>query len=226
MNGTVLLIEDDADIADVVKLFFEKEGFKLVHAETGESGVERVRNRPPRAVLLDLGLPGIDGIEVCKRIRAFSDVPVIMLTARDEEIDTVVGLEVGADDYVTKPFRGHELVARVKAVLRRAEERPVEAEVVEVEGDAGTFVVDAGRRQVTTPGGEVVRPTAREFDLLWYLATRSGLVLSRGQILEAVWGYEYFGETRTVDVHVRQLRKKLEGIPIETVWGVGYRLGN
>ena len=226
MNGTVLLIEDDDDIADVVKLFFEKEGFKLVHAETGEAGVDSVRSRPPRAVVLDLGLPGIDGIEVCKRIRTFSDVPVIMLTARDDEIDTVVGLEVGADDYVTKPFGGHELVARVKAVLRRAEERPAEAEVIEVEVADGTFVVDAGRRQVTTPTGEVVRPTAREFDLLWYLASRSSLVLSRGQILEAVWGYEYFGETRTVDVHVRQLRKKLEGIPIETVWGVGYRLGD
>ncbi len=221
-KGMVVLIEDDDDIAEVVKLFFEKEGFRLVHASTGEDGIDQVKQLPPRAVLLDLGLPGIDGIEVCKRIRTFSDVPVIMLTARDDEIGTVVGLEVGADDYVTKPFRGHELVARVKAVLRRAEERPLAAEVVEV----GDFVIDAGRRQVTTPQGEVVRPTAREFDLLWYLSSHPGLVLSRGQILEAVWGYEYFGETRTVDVHVRQLRKKLDGIPIETVWGVGYRIGD
>ncbi|MEE8331690.1 MAG: response regulator transcription factor [Acidimicrobiia bacterium] len=221
-KGMVVLIEDDGDIAEVVKLFFEKEGFRLVHASTGEDGIDQVKQLPPRAVLLDLGLPGIDGIEVCKRIRTFSDVPVIMLTARDDEIDTVVGLEIGADDYVTKPFRGHELVARVKAVLRRAEERPLAAEVVEV----GDFVIDAGRRQVTTPQGEVVRPTAREFDLLWYLSSHPGLVLSRGQILEAVWGYEYFGETRTVDVHVRQLRKKLDGIPIETVWGVGYRIGD
>ena len=221
-KGMVVLIEDDDDIAEVVKLFFEKEGFRLIHAATGEDGIDQVRQLPPRAVLLDLGLPGIDGIEVCKRIRAFSDVPVIMLTARDDEIDTVVGLEVGADDYVAKPFGGRELVARVKAVLRRAEERPLAAEVVE----AGGFVVDAGRRQVTTPDGDVVQPTAREFDLLWYLASHPGLVLSRGQILEAVWGYEYFGETRTVDVHVRQLRKKLEGVPIETVWGVGYRIGD
>ncbi|MDH3399298.1 MAG: response regulator transcription factor [Acidimicrobiia bacterium] len=221
-HGTVLLIEDDDDIAELVRLFFEKEGFRLVHAATGEAGIERVRDRGVRAILLDIGLPGMDGIEVCKAVRAISDVPVIMLTARDSEIDKVVGLEIGADDYVTKPFSGRELVARVRAVLRRSEERPVVADSVEV----GGFVIDAGRREVVMPSGEALRPTAREFDLLWYLAENQGLVLSRGQILESVWGYEYFGETRTVDVHVRQLRKKLPDIPIETVWGVGYRLGD
>ena len=221
-HGTVLLIEDDDDIAELVRLFFEKEGFRLVHAATGEAGIERVRDRGVRAILLDIGLPGMDGIEVCKAVRAISDVPVIMLTARDSEIDKVVGLEIGADDYVTKPFSGRELVARVRAVLRRSEERPVVADSVEV----GDFVIDAGRREVVMPSGEALRPTAREFDLLWYLAENQGLVLSRGQILESVWGYEYFGETRTVDVHVRQLRKKLPDIPIETVWGVGYRLGD
>ena len=143
-----------------------------------------------------------------------------MLTARDSEIDTVVGLQIGADDYVTKPFSARELVARVKAVLRRSEERPVSRRVIEVAG----FRIDGGRREVLSPHGEAVRPTAREFDLLWYLAEHRGLVLSCAQILEAVWGYDYFGETRTVDVHIRQLRKKLEGIPIETVWGVGYRV--
>ena len=218
--GTILLIEDEQDIADLLVLFFEREGFRLVHAATGEAGIERVRDRDPRVVLLDVGLPGMDGLEVCRRIRASSDVPIIMLTARDSEVDKIVGLELGADDYVTKPFSPRELVARVKAVLRRSEEQPVAPRVLEV----ASFAIDAGRREVRVDGAEPVRPTAREFDLLWYLAERRGLALSRKQILEAVWGYDYFGETRTVDVHIRQLRKKLPGIPIETVWGVGYRL--
>jgi DNA-binding response OmpR family regulator len=215
-----LLIEDEEEIADLLRMSFEREGFRLVHAATGEDGLDRLRERRPRVVLIDIGLPGMDGYEVCRRIRSASDLPVIMLTARDSEIDTVVGLEIGADDYVTKPFSTRELVARVKAVLRRSEERPSVPSIIEV----GDFAIDSGRREVQLPTGETVRPTAREFDLLWYLAEHGGLVLSRGQILEAVWGYEYFGETRTVDVHVRQLRKKLNGIPIETVWGVGYRM--
>ncbi len=220
-SGTILLIEDETEIAELLTLYFEKEGFRLVHAADGEAGLQRLDERSPRVVLLDIGLPGIDGMEVCRRIRSASDVPVIMLTARDSEIDKVVGLEIGADDYVTKPFSPRELVARVKAVLRRSEERPTKPQVLEV----GGFAVDSGRREVTTPAGAVVRPTAREFDLLWYLVDHAGLVLARSQLLEAVWGYDYFGETRTVDVHVRQLRKKLPGIPLETVWGVGYRIG-
>ena len=218
--GTILLIEDEQDIADLLALFFEREGFRLLHSTSGEDGLARLRERGPRVVLLDVGLPGIDGFEVCRRIRAESDVPIIMLTARDAEVDKIVGLELGADDYLAKPFSPRELVARVKAVLRRSEEQPVAARVI----DVGDFAVDAGRREVRTGDGTVVRPTAREFDLLWYLAEHRGLALSRGQILESVWGYDYFGETRTVDVHIRQLRKKLDGIPIETVWGVGYRL--
>ena len=217
-----MLIEDEEAIADLIRMYFEQEGFRLVHAVDGERGIDAVRDRRPRAVLLDLGLPGIDGIEVCRRIRAFSDVPVLMLTARDAEVDKIVGLEIGADDYVTKPFSPRELVARVRAVLRRSEEAPRVPEVVEI----GDWSIDSGRREVRTPTGDVIRPTAREFDLLWYLAENRGLVLSRAQILEAVWGYEYFGETRTVDVHVRQLRKKLADVPIETVWGVGYRLAD
>ncbi len=219
-GGTVLLIEDEVEIAELLLMAFEREGFRFVHASSGESGLEQLREREARAVLLDVGLPGIDGFEVCRRIRSNSDIPVIMLTARDTEIDAIVGLEIGADDYVTKPFSVRELVARVKAVLRRSEEAPIERAVIEIAG----FAVDGGRREVTTPDGIVVRPTAREFDLLWYLVDHAGLVLSRAQILEAVWGYDYFGETRTIDVHIRQLRKKLEGIPIETVWGVGYRI--
>jgi len=218
--GTILLIEDEEEIADLLKMYFEKEGFRLVHALTGEGGLERFAARDARVVLLDIGLPGMDGIEVCRRIRSASDVPVIMLTARDGEVDTVVGLEIGADDYVTKPFSPRELVARVKAVLRRSEERPVRAHVKTV----GEFTIDSGRREVTMPDGTTARPTAREFDLLWHLIEHRGLALSRPQILEAVWGYDYFGESRTVDVHIRQLRKKLAGIPIETVWGIGYRI--
>jgi len=219
---SVLLVEDDDAIADMLRTFFERDGYRFLHALTGEEAVERLRIRPVSAILLDLNLPGIDGVETCRRIREFAKTPVIMLTARDSEIDKVLGLEMGADDYVTKPFSPRELLARVKAVLRRSEEPPAKARIVEV----GGYEIDSGKRTVTTPTGEVVEPTAKEFDLLWFLGENSGFAMSRSQILERVWGYEYFGETRTVDVHIRQLRKKIEGIPIETVWGVGYRLGD
>ncbi len=218
-RGTIVLIEDEDDIADLVRLYVEREGYRMVHARDGAGGLAAVRDRAPRVVLLDLGLPDIDGVDVCKAIRATADVPVIMLTARDSEIDKVVGLEIGADDYITKPFSPRELLARIKAVLRRSEEPPPPVERIE----AGEWAIDAGRRRVEAPGGTTIEPTAREFDLLWYLARNRGLVMSRAQILETVWGYDYFGESRTVDVHIRQLRKKLPGVPIETVWGVGYR---
>ena len=219
---SILLIEDELPIAEMLRGFFERDGFDFQHVETGEDGLNRLKQRPFDAVLLDLNLPGMDGVDVCRKIRSFSDVPVIMLTARDSEVDKVVGLEIGADDYVTKPFSPRELLARIKAVLRRIEEPRTQTTTIEVNG----FVIDSGRRQVTTPAGEVIEPTAREFDLLVYLAEHRGMALSRAQILEAVWGYDYFGETRTVDVHVRQLRKKLDGIPLETVWGVGYRIAS
>jgi two-component system, OmpR family, alkaline phosphatase synthesis response regulator PhoP len=217
----VLLVEDDDSIAEMLRGFFERDGYRFLHASTGEEAVERLRIRPVSAILLDINLPGMDGVESCRRIREFSQTPIIMLTARDDEVDKILGLEMGADDYVTKPFSPRELMARIKAVLRRAEEAPAKTRIIEAAG----FEIDGGRRKVTTPGGDLVEPTAKEFDLLWFLAENSGLAMSRSQILEAVWGYEYFGETRTVDVHIRQLRKKLEGVPIETVWGVGYRLG-
>jgi DNA-binding response OmpR family regulator len=219
---SVLLIEDDDAIADMLRGFFERDGYRFLHALTGEEAVERLRIRPVSAVLLDINLPGIDGVETCRRIREFTRIPIIMLTARDSEVDKVLGLEMGADDYVTKPFSPRELMARVKAVLRRSEEAPSRPRIIDVSG----FEIDGGKRVVNTPSSEMVEPTAREFDLLWFLAENAGLAMSRGQILEAVWGYEYFDETRTVDVHIRQLRKKIEGIPIETVWGVGYRLGS
>lgn len=218
----MLLVEDDDSIADMLRGFFERDGFRFFHALTGEEAIERLRIRPVSVVLLDLNLSGIDGVETCRRMREFTHVPVLMLTARDSEIDKVLGLEMGADDYVTKPFSPRELMARVKAVLRRSEEAPQKPRIIEISG----YEIDGGKRTVTTPPGQKLSPTAREFDLLWFLAENQGIAVSRGQILETVWGYEYFGETRTVDVHIRQLRKKIEGIPIETVWGVGYRLGD
>lgn len=221
LTRSVLLVEDDDAIADMLRGFFERDGYRFLHALTGEEAIERLRIRPVSAILLDINLPGIDGIETCRKIREFSQTPVIMLTARDTEVDKVLGLEIGADDYVTKPFSPRELMARIKAVLRRSEEPPAKPRLLDIDG----YEIDDGKRTVTTPSSVVVEPTAKEFDLLWFLAENAGLAMSRGQILEGVWGYEYFGETRTVDVHIRQLRKKIEGIPIETVWGVGYRLG-
>ena len=221
LTRSVLLVEDDDAIADMLRGFLERDGYRFLHALTGEEAIERLRIRPVSAILLDINLPGIDGIETCRRIREFSQTPVIMLTARDTEVDKVLGLEMGADDYVTKPFSPRELMARIKAVLRRSEEPPAKPRLLDIDG----YEIDDGKRTVTTPSSVVVEPTAKEFDLLWFLAENAGLAMSRGQILEGVWGYEYFGETRTVDVHIRQLRKKIEGIPIETVWGVGYRLG-
>jgi DNA-binding response OmpR family regulator len=176
----------------------------------------------PRLVVLDVGLPGqIDGFEVCRRLRSASNVPVLMLTARDDEIDRVLGLELGADDYVTKPFSPRELAARVKAILRRAEGPPSSRPAVLA---VGSVEVDTGRREARI-GNQPVALTAREYDLLQFLAENSGLVLSRQQLLDGVWGPGWYGDERTVDVHVRQLRKKLgDALPLATVWGVGYRL--
>jgi DNA-binding response OmpR family regulator len=221
-DATVVVVEDDRNIADLVELYLRQEGFRVVQAPTGERGIEAVRDQRPRMVILDVGLPGgMDGLEVCRRLRTTSDVPILMLTARDGEIDRVLGLELGADDYVTKPFAPRELVARVKAILRRTDGTSREADVL----PAGDVEVDVKRREARR-AGEVVPLAAREFDLLRYLAENLGLALTRQQILDGVWGPGWFGDERTVDVHVRQLRKKLgPGLPLATVWGVGYRLG-
>ena len=215
----MLIIEDEDHIADLVRMYLEAEHYEVQRARSGEEGLDLFDRMKPKLVLLDLMLPGIDGVEVCRRLREKSRIPVVMLTARDSEVDKVVGLEMGADDYVSKPFSPRELMARVKAVLRRTEQAPTsEAH------DVGALHIDHGRREVTTPDGSVPL-TPKEFDLLWYLADNRGLVLSRDQIMEAVWGYEWFGESRTVDAHVRQLRRKLgDHLPLRTVWGVGYQL--
>jgi DNA-binding response OmpR family regulator len=220
--GTIVVVEDDAHIADLVDLYLRQEGFRVVQAGDAEHGLRAVSEQRPSMVILDLGLPGAhDGLDVCRRLRAAGDVPILILTARDDEIDRVLGLELGADDYVTKPFSPRELVARVRAILRRvgAGRRP--ADVLSV----GRVEVDVARREVRV-GDEVVALTAREFDLLAHLAAHRGLALSRQQLLDGVWGPGWVGDERTVDTHVAQLRKKLgDALPLSTVWGVGYRLG-
>jgi DNA-binding response OmpR family regulator len=220
--GTIVVVEDDPNIADLVDLYLRRDGFRVIQAGSGEAGLKAVDREQPRLVLLDVGLPGdIDGFEVCRRLQAKGRVPVLMLTARDSEMDRVVGLELGADDYVTKPFSPRELVARVRAILRRAEGVPAEKDVAQV----GGVEVDRPRREARV-GGSAIQLTAKEFDLLSYLSDSEGLVLTRRQLLDAVWGQGWYGDERTVDVHVRQLRKKLgDALPLSTVWGVGYRMG-
>ncbi len=220
--GTVVVIEDDNHIADLVELYLRREGFRVLVAREGEAGLELVRRERPRMIVLDVGLPGErDGFELCRVLRAEGSWPVMFLTARDDEIDRVLGLELGADDYLTKPFSPRELVARVRAVLRRTE-RPAPVEpVVEIAG----LSIDASRREVRL-GERPVTLTAREFDLLLFMSRHRGFVLSRQQLLDGAWGPTWYGDARTVDVHVAQLRRKLgDELPLSTVRGVGYRLG-
>ena len=222
-EATIVVVEDDRHIADLVEMYLRQEGFRVVQAPDGQRGLEAARDQRARMVILDVGLPGgLDGLEVCRRLRASGDVPILMLTARDGEIDRVLGLEMGADDYVTKPFSPRELVARVKAILRRTDGGGRDAGPGVL--SAGDVEVDVGRREARV-AGTVVPLATREFDLLRHLAENAGLALSRRQLLDAVWGTGWYGDERTVDVHVGQLRKKLgPGLPLATVWGVGYRL--
>ncbi len=221
---TVVIVEDDPSISDLVDLYLRQAGFRVLQAPNGERGLELVHQHQPALVILDIGLPGIDGLEVCRRLRNTTSVPVLFLTARDGELDRIIGLELGADDYVTKPFSPREIVARVKAILRRGATPPApnDSSTVEI---ADGIVIDTNRREVTVAGAPVALAT-REFDLLAFLARNLGLALGRQQLLDGVWGEGWFGDDRTVDVHVRQLRKKLgDDLPLATVWGIGYRLG-
>jgi DNA-binding response OmpR family regulator len=220
---SVLVVEDEASIASFVALYLKNAGYEVRTAANGTEALSAVGSSQPSLIVLDLMLPDIDGIEICRRIRQSSDVPILMLTARDEDVDKIIGLEVGADDYMTKPFNPRELVARVKSILRRAtpDRKELETETIR----HGDLFVDAGRREVKV-GDEDIQLAPKEFDLLWELLDHRGLVLTRDQLLERVWGYTFAGDTRTVDVHVRQLRRKLgEASPIVTVWGVGYKVG-
>ena len=219
---TVLVVEDEASIASFVSLYLKNAGYDVHVAETGEDALNKAESQQPSLIVLDLMLPDIDGIEVCRRIRRRSDVPILMLTARDEDVDKIIGLEVGADDYMTKPFNPRELVARVRAILRRAAPDRSDRESAVIRH--GDLVVDAGRREAKV-GDTEIQLAPKEFDLLWELLDHHGLVLTRDQLLERVWGYTFAGDTRTVDVHVRQLRRKLgDASPIVTVWGIGYKV--
>ena len=220
MSGLAVVIEDDEAISALVGTYLEQAGFEVVRECTGEGGFEAVARRRPRFVVLDLGLPDVDGFDLCRRLRDSADVPILILTARDEEADRVIGLELGADDYLTKPFSPRELVARVRAVLRRTEPVPPESRVIEV----GELRVDLRTRRATFAGSPLTLRTL-EFELLAELARNAGNVVTRDRLLDRVWGLSFAGGTRTVDVHVAQLRKKL-GRPalIHTVRSVGYRL--
>jgi DNA-binding response OmpR family regulator len=218
MAGHVLLVEDEPSVGELVRGYLTRDGWTIVWVRSGEEALAELERHPFRIVILDIGLPGIDGFAVCTSMRARSRVPIVMLTARDEEADRVVGLEVGADDYVTKPFSPRELVARMKAILRRAEPQPAQ-EVLEL----GDVSLNRDTHDVTI-AGRPVELTAKEFDLLAYFLLNPGTVLSRDLLLDRVWGVAYPGGTRTVDVHVAQLRRKL-GPPelIRTLRGSGYK---
>ena len=219
----LIVIEDDTNIADLLDTYLRTAGFRVLLAPTGERGLELISQHSPALAILDIGLPDMDGFDVCRRIRAKSTMPELFLTARDGEIDRVLGLELGADDYVTKPFSPREVVARVKAILRRGQTTQAPDATVLTVGD--DYVIDLARREVRVQGN-VVPLATREFDLISHLARNQGLALSRQQLLDGVWGADWYGDDRTVDVHVRQLRKKLgDDLPLATVWGIGYRLG-
>lgn len=226
MMQKVLVVDDESQILDVVTKYLSREGFQTVMARDGEAALSAFGANKPDLVVLDLMLPKLDGLEVFKRLRSMSAVPVIMLTAKGEETDRVVGLELGADDYITKPFSPRELVARVKAVLRRASTGTMldTGERTLVRGD---LRIDPRARTVTVLDKEP-ELTGKEFDLLWFLASHPGQVFTRAQLLDHVWGYEFYGDSSTVTVHIRRLREKIERDPanpyyLTTVWGVGYK---
>lgn len=223
-NETILVVDDEANIRDLARLYLEKDGYKVIIAQDGAQALAQVKEHDPALMVLDLMLPEIDGWEVCRRVRADSNMPILMLTARDDDIDKIVGLEMGADDYLTKPFNPRELVARVRAVLRRMNVSASGVPANEVR-QVGDVTIDPNSREVTVKEVRVQLRT-KEFDLLLTLIDHQNIVLSRDQLLDLVWGYDFYGQTRTVDVHIAHLREKLSdsSLQIETVWGMGYKL--
>lgn len=224
MAETIFLVDDEQHIIDLARMYLEQDGFQIASETDGAVALQRILSEKPGLVVLDLMLPGMDGWEICRRVRAQSDIPIIMLTARSDDIDKIVGLELGADDYLTKPFNPRELVARVKAILRRVDKRPA-PQTTAAPLTIANLSIHPERRLVTVDGNPVDL-RMKEFDLLLTLAENPGIVFSREKLLDVVWGFDFAGETRTVDVHVAHLRHKLAAMRpvIETVWGVGYKL--
>ena len=223
MKTKIMVVDDDPNIRELVRLYLEKEGFEVTCAERGDEAVKLFRASPPNLMLLDVMLPGMDGWQVCREVRKISNIPIIMLTAKGETFDKVLGLELGADDYIVKPFDMKELVARIKAVIRRFQA----ADTPEKELVFPGLTINISQYTVTYMGKALDMPP-REIELLYFLASHPGMVFTREQLLEQVWGYDYFGDSRTVDVHVKRLREKLSGgeelgWQIKTVWGVGYK---
>ncbi|MDD4319928.1 MAG: response regulator transcription factor [Acidaminococcaceae bacterium] len=222
---TILIADDESQIREILRIYFEKEGFKVIEAADGAEAIVQAQAGKPDILILDIMMPVLDGLEVCKQVRKISDMPIIMLTAKDEDDDRILGLETGADDYITKPFNTREVVARVKAVLRRS------GQSVAVKGkeilEFPDLMINLSEYRVIAFGKQVTF-TAKEMELLWCLASNPGIVFSRNQLLETIWGYTYYGDTRTVDTHIKRVRHKLD-IPKEsawdilTVWGVGYK---
>ncbi|MBQ8541766.1 MAG: response regulator transcription factor [Clostridia bacterium] len=218
----IMIVDDDANICELVRLYLEKEGYETVVCLDGERALEEYKNRRPDLAILDIMMPKVDGITVCREIRKSGDMPIIMLTAKGETFDKVLCLELGADDYIVKPFEGKELVARVKAVLRRYLKGEDEEKVIEYTN----LKINLTNYELTV-GGNVVETPPKELELLYFLASHPNRVFTREQLLEDVWGFDYYGDSRTIDVHVKRLREKLEGFEdaweLRTVWGVGYK---
>lgn len=223
MSDTILIVDDEQRIIDLAQLYLEQDGFRCKSTTDGLNALNEILGNTPDLVVLDIMLPGMDGLEICRRVRAESDVPIIMLTARNEDIDKIVGLELGADDYLTKPFNPRELVARVRAILRRSDRKLTASSSKPLE--IQNLFIDPDKRSVKVDG-QSIDLRMKEFDLLLTFAENLEHVFSREKLLDVVWGYDFAGETRTVDVHVAHLRHKLQQMQpsIETVWGVGYKL--
>jgi len=225
MSGeTILIADDEANIRELARMYLEKDGFQVITVNDGVQALAQIQQAAPDLLVLDLMMPEVDGWEVCRRIRTHSNLPILMLTARDDDIDKIVGLEMGADDYLTKPFNPRELVARVRAILRRMGGSTA-VPSTDQPRHLGNVTITPNSREVTVDGQRVTL-RSKEFDLLLTLVDHANKVLSRDQLLDLVWGYEFYGQTRTVDVHVAHLREKLQtsDLAIETVWGLGYKL--